>query len=65
MKAHKRSRGIVTLSLTSALDGRGGVKATAGQFYPQEREAVPIVQEDTFDMHKHSKTILSLSVLAI
>ena len=58
LKAQTEKRRIATLSLSL-------VKTTPGPLYPREREAAPSVEEDTFDMYKHCKTIISLPVLLI
>ena len=44
VKAH-RSRSMALLSLTSALDGGGGVNDTPRPLCPRERDPVPIVKE--------------------
>ena len=57
LKAQRSNRRIAYSFFIVLATWEGVVKATLGPLYLREREAAPILQEDTFDMHKHSRTI--------
>ena len=62
VKAESRFRGIGTLSLTSALDGAGGLGHTQSAV-PWERDPVPIVQEAGRQKNKIFGEILFMIIL--